>query len=52
MADAKPLGVPLQPYVKISKEDCPKSQEAINDMQNVPYASACGSLMYAIQGLT
>ncbi|MCO5577282.1 hypothetical protein L7F22_031109 [Adiantum nelumboides] len=24
MAEAKPLGVPLQPYVKISKDDCPK----------------------------
>ena len=32
MADAKPLGVPLQPYDKISKEDCPKTQEAITDM--------------------
>ena len=48
MADAKPLGVSLQPYDKISKEDCPKTQEAINDMQVVPYASACGSLMYAM----
>ncbi|MCO5610248.1 hypothetical protein L7F22_064484 [Adiantum nelumboides] len=48
MADAKPLGVPLQPYVKISKEDCPNSKEATNDMQSVPYASACGSLMYAM----
>ena len=48
MADAKPLGVPLQPYDKVSKEDCPKTQEATNDMQDVPYASACGSLMYAM----
>ncbi|MCO5556884.1 hypothetical protein L7F22_010438 [Adiantum nelumboides] len=48
IADAKPLGVPLQPYVKISKEDCPNSKDATNDMESVPYASACGSLMYAM----
>ena len=29
-------------------ENCPKTQEAINDMQVVPYASACGSLLYAM----
>ena len=40
--------MPLQPYDKISKEDCRKTQEAINDMQGVPYASACGSLLYAM----
>ena len=34
--------------IKSLKEDCPKTQEAINDMQVVPYASACGSLMYAM----
>ena len=48
VADAKPLGVPLQSYDKISKEDCRKTQEAINGMQGVPYALACGSLMYAM----
>ena len=48
MSDAKPLGVPLQPYDKVSKEDCPNTQEAINNMQGVPYASACVSLMYAM----
>ncbi|MCO5578707.1 hypothetical protein L7F22_032552 [Adiantum nelumboides] len=37
-----------QPYVKISKDDRPKSKEEANDMQSVPYASACGSLMYAM----
>ena len=48
MADAKPLGVSLQPYGKISKEDCRKTQGAINGMQCVPYASTCASLMYAM----
>ena len=40
--------MPLQPYDKISKEDCRKTQEAINGMQGVPYALACGSLMYVV----
>ncbi|MCO5569008.1 hypothetical protein L7F22_022714 [Adiantum nelumboides] len=44
----KDLGAAEHPYVKISKEDCPNSKEATNDMQSVPYASACGSLMYAM----
>ena len=40
MVDAKPVGVPLQTYDKISRDYCPKTQGAINDMQGVPYASA------------
>ncbi|MCO5587877.1 hypothetical protein L7F22_041829 [Adiantum nelumboides] len=48
MAEENPLGVPLPPYVKISKDDCPKSKEEASAMQSVPYASACGSLMYAM----
>ena len=40
--------MPLQPYDKISKEDCRKTQEAIDGMQGVPYALAIGSLMYAM----
>ena len=28
MAKSKPLGVPLQPYMKLSKEDCPKDDKA------------------------
>ena len=45
---AKPLGVPLQPHVKLCKDDCPKYDDATNYMKNVPYASPCGSLMYAM----
>ena len=48
MADAKPLGVPLQPCTKLSKADCPQDVQTANDMKNVPYASVCGSLMYAM----
>ena len=48
MADAKPSSVPLQPNLKLSKYDCPKDDEAANAMRGVPYALACGSLMYAM----
>ncbi|KAH7307767.1 hypothetical protein KP509_22G076900, partial [Ceratopteris richardii] len=41
VVDAKPLGVPLQPHVKLSKDDCPKDDDATNYMKSVPYASAC-----------
>ena len=42
------LGVPLQPHVRLSKDDCPKDDDAANYMKNVPYASACGSLKYVM----
>ena len=48
MADAKPLGVPLPPHTKLSKADCPKDEMALKAMKGIPYASACGSLMYAM----
>ena len=48
MPIAKPLGVPLRPHVKLSKDGCPKDDDAANYMKNVLYASACGSLIYAM----
>ena len=35
-------------YLKLSKDDCPKSIEEKATMAKVPYALACGSLMYAM----
>ena len=48
MYDAKPLGVPLPPHVKLSKVDCPNDEMTGDEMRDIPYASACGSLMYAM----
>ncbi|KAH7300810.1 hypothetical protein KP509_24G079700 [Ceratopteris richardii] len=48
MTDAKPPRVPLQLHVKISKDNCPKSDAAANHMKDVPYKSVCDSLMYAM----
>eukprot|EP00253_Pinus_taeda_P012544 PITA_12544 len=46
--DSKPVKVPILVGVKLSVEQCPKTQEEEEDMSHVPYASAVGSLMYAI----
>ncbi|KAA0040307.1 gag/pol protein [Cucumis melo var. makuwa] len=34
--------------IHLSKEQCPKTPQEIEDMSNIPYASAVGSLMYAM----
>eukprot|EP00253_Pinus_taeda_P003184 PITA_03184 len=46
--DSKPVKVPIPVGVKLSAEQCPKTQEEEKDMSRVPYASAIGSLMYAM----
>eukprot|EP00253_Pinus_taeda_P034735 PITA_34735 len=46
--DGKPVKVPIPVGVRLSVEQCPKTQEEEEDMSRVPYASAVGSLIYAI----
>eukprot|EP00253_Pinus_taeda_P026867 PITA_26867 len=46
--DSKPVKVPIPVGVRLSFEQCPKTQEEEEDMSCVPYASAVGSLMYAM----
>ena len=48
MQDSKPVKVPILVGVRLSDEQCPKTQEEEEDMSRVPYASAVGSLMYAM----
>ena len=48
MQDSKPVNVPIVVGVRLSAEQCPKTQEEEEDMSRVPYASAVGSLMYAM----
>eukprot|EP00253_Pinus_taeda_P012373 PITA_12373 len=48
MQDSKPLKVPIPVSVRLYAEQCPKTQEEEEDMSRVPYASAVGSLMYAM----
>ena len=39
---------PLATYFRLSKEDSPSTDEDRADMQDVPYASAVGNLMYVM----
>ena len=48
MNEAKPVSTPLGSHFKLSKEQSPKTEEERDYMSKVPYASAIGSLMYAI----
>lgn len=48
MDKAKPVGTPLGSHFRLSKDQSPKSEEERDYMSKVPYASAIGSLMYAM----
>ena len=48
LQDSKPVKVPIPIGVRLSAEQCPKTQEEEEDMSRVPYASVVSSLMYAM----
>jgi hypothetical protein len=48
MHGSKPIKVPIPIGVKLSVDQCPKTQEEEEDMSHVLYASSTGSLMYAM----
>ncbi|KAL5811668.1 hypothetical protein ACOSQ3_026618 [Xanthoceras sorbifolium] len=48
MQDAKPVSTPLGVHFRLSKEQSSKTEEERTHMAKVPYASAIGSLMYAM----
>ena len=48
MNKAKPVSTPLGSHFKLSKEQSQKIEEERDHMSKVPYASAIGSLMYAM----
>ena len=48
MNEAKPVSTPLGSHFKLSKEQSLKTEEERDHMSKVPYASAIGSLMYAM----
>ena len=47
MHDCKPGDTPVAKEDKFSLSQCPKNNFEIQKMQQIPYASAIGSLMYA-----
>eukprot|EP00253_Pinus_taeda_P030971 PITA_30971 len=46
--DSKLVKVPISVGLRLSTEQCPKTQEEEDDMSHVPYASAGNSLMHAM----
>ncbi|GAA0151558.1 hypothetical protein LIER_10256 [Lithospermum erythrorhizon] len=48
MQDAKPVSCPLGTHFKLSTKLCSSRRGDMDDMEKVPYASAVGSLMYAM----
>ena len=48
MENSKKGNLPLHHGIKISKDLCPKSATELEKMSRVPYASAIGSIMYAM----
>ena len=49
MQECKPVKVHILVEVRLSTEQCPKTQEEEEDMSHVPYASVVGSLMYVVE---
>ena len=48
MQECKLIKVPIPVGVNLFVDRCPKTHEEEEDMSHVPYASAVGSLMYAM----
>ncbi|CAA0819496.1 cysteine-rich RLK (RECEPTOR-like protein kinase) 8 [Striga hermonthica] len=48
MNEAKPVDTPLANQFKLFVDMCPKSDKEIQDMVEIPYASAVGCQMYAM----
>ncbi|GKB14102.1 hypothetical protein Tco_0848025 [Tanacetum coccineum] len=50
MENSKKGNLPLHHGIKISKDLCPKTNEELDRMSRVPYASAVGSIMFLVYG--
>ena len=48
MHTCKPVSTPLAPHFKLSELQMPRSEDEVEHMSKVPYASAVGSIMYAM----
>ena len=48
MSNSKKGNLPLASGVLLTKEQCPQNQSERDDMSRIPYASAIGSIMYAM----
>ena len=50
LQDANPLSTPLDPHHRLMLAQCPDTPRQYENMKNVPYHKAIGSLMYAALG--
>ena len=48
MSNSKPVSTLLACHFKLSSQQCPTSEKEKAEMKKIPYASAVGSLMYAM----
>ncbi|KAL0540051.1 hypothetical protein IC582_024279 [Cucumis melo] len=48
MQNSKKGMLPYRYGIHLSKEQCPKTPQEVEDMSNIPYVSVVGSLMYAM----
>lgn len=46
MADCKPVGTPMDPGVRLSKDTSPTTDAERASMKDIPYINAVGALMY------
>ncbi|KAL0386333.1 UNVERIFIED_CONTAM: Retrovirus-related Pol polyprotein from transposon TNT 1-94 [Sesamum radiatum] len=49
MEHSKRGGLPMRHGIKLSKKQSPKTDEELKRMSDIPYASAIGSIQYAVQ---
>ncbi|XP_055842534.1 uncharacterized protein LOC129909482 [Episyrphus balteatus] len=49
MMDCNPVKTPLDPNQKLTKEMCPQSETEREEMTDVPYQQAVGSILFAAQ---
>lgn len=48
MSDCTPVGMPMAPGAVLTRDQCPSTPEEQEEMSNIPYMSAVGSLMYLV----
>ena len=48
MIEAKAVNMPFASHFKLSSDQSPKDKESMKEMDNIPFSSAVGSLMYSM----
>ena len=48
MENAKAVRVPFASHFKLSLDQSPKDEKSMKEMENIPFSSVVGSLMYSM----